>query len=405
MHIIGGIYREKCLHPNWNYVYGSGGRAALAICEMGENVYLHSYVNDEYKKFLEIESKFCSGNLTIEQLNTNESLEFNYTYGLANITPPLSKNNNPDIIVKTESVLMFGMIECKSRIEAVYAVYDPQSTFDTLSFRDTGSIAKHLALVLNEKEIYVLANASCINNIEDTIRIIAEKENAEVVVVKRGPEGALVYHNNKFSNIPLYVTERVWKIGSGDCFSAHFALNWIVLKKSPEESALNASRATSYYCQTQCLPSKVNLKFYEPAPLVINNKKKCRVYLAGPIFNLAQLWIVEQARNNLVDMGLEVFSPYHDVGLSNDKHYIYEEDVIGLNNSDMVFAILDGLDSGTIFEIGFASAKGKKIIIYNESVDDKDLVMFSGSETFIINDFVTAIYKTVWESLCIKEQD
>ncbi|MCG5492573.1 MULTISPECIES: PfkB family carbohydrate kinase [Klebsiella] len=405
MHIIGGIYREKCLHPSWNYIYGSGGRAALAICEMGEDVHLHSYVNDEYKKFLEIESRFCSGNLTIEQYNTNESLEFNYTHGLANITPPFSKNNNPDISVKTESVLMFGMIECKATIDAIYAVYDPQSTFETLSFRETGSKAKHLALVLNEKEIYVLANANHINNIEDTIRIIAEKENAEVVVVKRGPEGALLYHNNKFSRIPLYVTEKVWKIGSGDCFSAHFALNWILLKKTPEESALNASKATSYYCQTQCLPSKANLKFYEPAPLVINNKKKCRVYLAGPIFNLAQLWIVEQARNNLIDMGLEVFSPYHDVGLSNDKNFIYDEDVIGLNNSDMVFAILDGLDSGTIFEIGFASAKGKKIIIYNESVDDKDLVMFSGSETFIINDFVSAIYKTVWESLCLKEQD
>lgn len=125
---------------------------------------------------------------------------------------------------------MFGMIECKATIDAIYAVYDPQSTFETLSFRETGSKAKHLALVLNEKEIYVLANANHINNIEDTIRIIAEKENAEVVVVKRGPEGALLYHNNKFSSIPLYVTEKVWKIGSGDCFSAHFALNWILLK-------------------------------------------------------------------------------------------------------------------------------------------------------------------------------
>lgn len=64
----------------------------------------------------------------------------------------------------------------------------------------------------------------------------------------------------------------------------------------------------------------------------------------------------------------------------------------------MVFAILDGLDSGTIFEIGFASAKGKKVIIYNESVDDKDLVMFSGENTFIIKDYVSAIYRTVWES-------
>lgn len=398
MQIIGGVYRERCLHPGWDYIFGSGGRAAIAICEMGHDIHLHSYVNDDFKKYLEIESKFCSGKLTVNQHKTDEALEFNYTHGLANIIPPSSNKYNSEIFIQTESVLMFGMIECKTRTESVYAVYDPQNTFQTLSFRQTGSKAQHLALVLNEREAYALANAECQNSIEDVIYNIVEKESAEVVVVKRGPKGALVYNDGKLSKIPLFLTEQVWKIGSGDCFSAHFALNWILLGKTAHESAYNASLATSYYCQTQCLPSKVNLNLYAPKPLIINSNKKCKVYLAAPIFTLAQLWIVEQVRNNLIEMGLEVFSPYHDVGLTYDKYYIYKEDILGLDNSDMVFAILDGLDSGTIFEIGFASAKGKKVIIYNENVDDKDLVMFSGEHTFIIKDFVSAIYRAVWES-------
>jgi hypothetical protein len=29
--VVGGVYSERCTHPNWDYVYGSGGRAAIAI--------------------------------------------------------------------------------------------------------------------------------------------------------------------------------------------------------------------------------------------------------------------------------------------------------------------------------------------------------------------------------------
>ncbi|MBU9808627.1 hypothetical protein J1785_02495, partial [Rahnella sp. SL6] len=164
MHIIGGVYREICLRPHWNYIYGSGGRAALAMCEMGVDIHLHTYLGNEYKKYLEIEADFCSGKLTIDQYKTDEKLEFKYIHGLAHITPPQSKNANAEIYIKTESALMFGMIECKTRIEAVHAVYDPQSTCQTLSFRDTGSTAKHLALVLNEKELYALANSDYLIN-------------------------------------------------------------------------------------------------------------------------------------------------------------------------------------------------------------------------------------------------
>ncbi|MBU9863835.1 hypothetical protein J1791_01045, partial [Rahnella aceris] len=75
MHIIGGVYREICLRPHWNYIYGSGGRAALAMCEMGVDIHLHTYLGNEYKKYLEIEADFCSGKLTIDQYKTDEKLE------------------------------------------------------------------------------------------------------------------------------------------------------------------------------------------------------------------------------------------------------------------------------------------------------------------------------------------
>jgi nucleoside 2-deoxyribosyltransferase len=81
------------------------------------------------------------------------------------------------------------------------------------------------------------------------------------------------------------------------------------------------------------------------------------VYLAGPFFDLAQVWLIEQARANLREMGLEVFSPYHDIGLGSANDVV-AKDLEGIDASHLVFAIADGLDPGTLYEIGYARTKG-----------------------------------------------
>lgn len=60
-------------------------------------------------------------------------------------------------------------------------------------------------------------------------------------------------------------------------------------------------------------PSAEGLAAFSPSPIKLSqafieggNRK---VYLAGPFFTLAQLWLVEQARRNLSDLGLDVFPP------------------------------------------------------------------------------------------------
>ncbi|MDH0058349.1 nucleoside 2-deoxyribosyltransferase [Stutzerimonas stutzeri] len=72
-----------------------------------------------------------------------------------------------------------------------------------------------------------------------------------------------------------------------------------------------------------------------------------KVYLAGPFFTLEEPWVVGQARRDLKAMGLDVFSPYHDVGLGTAEDVV-KKDFEGLRNCDVHFAIGDGLDSGTI---------------------------------------------------------
>ena len=49
-------------------------------------------------------------------------------------------------------------------------------------------------------------------------------------------------------------------------------------------------------------------------------------------------------------LNFNVFSPIHDVGIGKSKE-IAQKDLKGLDESDSVFAILNGYDPGTVFEI------------------------------------------------------
>jgi nucleoside 2-deoxyribosyltransferase len=64
-----------------------------------------------------------------------------------------------------------------------------------------------------------------------------------------------------------------------------------------------------------------------------------------------------------------------------------------------MFAIVDGLDAGTVYEIGYARALGKPVIVYCESEAPEPLKMMTGSDCFVVPDFVSALYKTSWVAI------
>jgi nucleoside 2-deoxyribosyltransferase len=91
-----------------------------------------------------------------------------------------------------------------------------------------------------------------------------------------------------------------------------------------------------------------------------------KIYLAGPLFTLAeQSFNVELARF-LEGEGLEVFLPQEHEPRSKTARSIFEMDVAALDWADMVVACMDGPDpdSGTAWECGYAYAKGKPIVCY-----------------------------------------
>lgn len=406
INVIGGVYREKCIKPYWDDVFGSGGRAALAIANMGSKVNLHSYINEDLLTEFKFKTAlFPKDIFTISPKTFSEKVYFNYSHGLDPINPPIVKKQK-NITLKADNILIFGMLECNFEVNAQYAVYDPQNTFSTQSFSEHGSTAQHLALVLNENEARALNCSDKNESLDDVVDSLHSKEKADVIVVKCGPEGAVVSYSGKKYKIPAFKTEKVWKIGSGDCFSAHFANNWIINKDAPEVAAAKASLATAYYCFSSVLPAPHTLAEFNADPIVkTGNVRNSQVYIASPFFTLPQLWLVEQIKFNLSEMGLNVFSPYHEIGLvsedNNGQDYVMvcAQDLAAIKNCDIVFAVLDGHDVGTLAEIGHATALNKKIIILSENNKKDDLVMFHNDHTEIINDYVTAIYKTLWATL------
>ena len=395
--LVGGSYHEICQHPGYHDIFGSAGRAASALAHLKVPVNFHTYADDSVAQVLRERAYFEGFDVDIQPIA--RSILFHYEHGLSepkiyNVPPALM----PDIRLKATNVLRYGMLEGTAVVDAEYAVYDPQNVSTPELFEQNGSTAKNLALILNRYEAPTLSGQPGLSAAEQAIYLF-NQGHAQVIIIKQGPAGALVCDNGKISTVPAYETSHVFKIGSGDAFVAYFAYQWMINKKSAHDAANAASHATAYYCENNLFPSTQGLaafnpKAISPTPEFLRGKTYS-VYLAGPFFTLAQMWLIEQVRRNLSDLGLKVFSPYHDVG-HGEAEDVVEKDLEGIRNADIIFAIGDGLDAGTIYEVGFARACNIPVVFYAENEADEDKKMMSGSGCILCKDYVTAIYKTLW---------
>ncbi|MDP2440215.1 MAG: PfkB family carbohydrate kinase [Hydrogenophaga sp.] len=341
--VIGGVYEERCLRPDWYEVYGSAGRACSAIAAVDDQVAvaLHCYADPQIQEALAARSALERTQLHVTAIAN--TMRFVYVHGLDRPQIENATSGQPVLTANAANVLRFGMLEGDAVVDGGNVVYDPQNALSPAVFHANGSRADRLAVVVNENEARSMTGL-CDADIDELTVAVRDLNGAEIVVVKRGPLGAVVFDGAAHSWVPALHTKTVWKIGSGDIFSAHFALNWAVHGRDPVESAQAASRATASYCETGGFPTAQLLQRLDAKPVVPSDQfmtgRVPRVYLAAPFFTLAQLWIVEQTRMQLQHFGLDVFSPYHDVGLGPAEKVV-EADLQGLRDVDFVFAIAE----------------------------------------------------------------
>lgn len=423
--ILGGTYREVCLAPDWDRLFGSGWRAAQALAEVVDDP-IHFFTFASKSDRNELRDYAANQNITVTTRPRDESIEFQYDHSAA--TPRLFASDSDigrkePIILDSmdggarDSVLVYSFIEEKgqSAFEARRAVYDPQAGSRAKPFPASICKVGKLAIVLNLIEakavatVHGLQRASTMSP-SQLAQALLKHEGADVVIIKNGLFGAHVaagYHATQ--NVAAFKTDRYFGIGSGDIFSAVFGAMWMEFELHPFEAAEIASGATAYYCNQQGLlplpPDVFELgDRFEPIDLdriKAGGEPKLTgvkpIYLAGPFFSLSQKWLINQAFDALQSAGLKVWSPSIEAGIltadasPEEVENVVQADLDGLTTCGSVFAIADQMDPGTVFEVGYAIRMGLPITVYSENTNSSDLTMFVGSGCFVTDDFASAL--------------
>lgn len=414
IHVVGGTYVEICQEPRWNELLGSGLRAALALQRLSSEVRLWTYLapSEEetfYNTIGAIGGAFDPDSgpmISVEPRPTKSTIAFRYVHPLTRpeIRPSLHLiPRNPPFTVTGETILRFGMLEGSAVVHGRRVIYDPQATYDPEPFDANGSTADQLAIVANYREAVRLTGRTDVNEIGGALR---SRHRAEVAVVKRGALGAMVFTAEGVEWVPAYRTDRVFPVGSGDVFSAAFAHYWGERSEHAFEASHKASRAAAHYCQTRRLPLPADPDSFpvgapvdaRPDVAHVNSPSLPRVYLAGPFFTMAERWLVNQAREALHSVGVDVFSPFHDVGLG-PAEVVAPRDLQELHRCQAVLALADRADAGTLYEVGYARAHKIPVVAFVQVEFEEPLKMLRGTACDVLSDFTSAVYHAAWDAL------
>lgn len=388
--VAGGVYRERCITPEWDQLFGSGGRAATALATLGK-VTLHTYVGAGERRALLALAAAVGFDVVPTEIADTVGFFYFHPLSVPIVTPAKLAEGTP-LSVEGEIVLRFGMLEGDAVVRGSRVVYDPQSAHGPVPFRANGSTAEKLAIVLNHYELTLLTGTT---DIRSGAATLLHQEGAAVVIVKSGSRGALVSQaDGSMTEVPAFRTDYVFSIGSGDVFAAAFTAYWGAERISASVAAELASRVVARYCESKSamIPSADDVQQWTMTPAVF---RPGTVYLASPFFSMGERWLVEEARAALLSSGLRVFSPLHDVG-TGPAEDVVPRDLAGLADCDRMLALADGADTGTVFEIGYARARGVPVVVFATTLGTEALKMIGGSDCVVVDDFCTAIYRTGW---------
>ncbi|WP_085901612.1 PfkB family carbohydrate kinase [Kiloniella majae] len=404
IHIIGGTYKEYCSWPEHKTLQGSAGRAALCLSQLTPKttIKLHARIAANDQALLE-ETFAFTNNCELIVSNCKKTTKFDYFHPLSEpiVTPHITRGKLPTFDLSSDefdSAIVFGMIETTPKVKCRVAVYDPQNTYNPILFSETGSTAETLIYVTNNNELsqFYINEKSSVDTIEIMANWLLKKEKASAIIVKCGQRGVFVHSKNENNWVPPYKTETIFPIGSGDSFVAAFTFYWLIKKLSLTDAARMSSIAAAYYVSHRIMNNEEGLNLFEKNldPIKLNSKKK-KVYLAGPFFTLPELWMINEAKHIIESFGVDVFSPYHEIGIGSAEEVV-QKDIDAIKNCDVMYSLFNGTDPGTLFEIGYARSINKPVIILAENPKDEELKMYEGSGCKIFNDFASSIYHLAW---------
>ena len=401
MKIIGGTYFERVQSPDYYELYGSGLRAAAWLSGV-DDISLATVCYADSLSLARQKSALYGFRLDEVPWRGSRAPVFRYETPLTGATyyEDFEKRLSELPEFFDDVVLQFGMLEGHGKVHGRRVVYDPQSPCAPEGFYESGSSATELVMILNASEARALWGEM---SWEETIsREFGAHSTLKGVIVKNGPFGARLYDRSNPSGrfIPAYRSDSVFPVGSGDIYSATFAHYWGVENLPMAEAADMASRAVSVYVQSRGVvspmrPDAVISETFIPVP-ERGYSELGSVYLAAPFFNSVDVIAVNRMFELFTEHCIPVFSPYHRVGLG-DASRVYGADIEGLKAAKVVFANVCGFDPGTVYEVGYAAALKKPVVVYAEGCGVEHLTMFCGCRVY--TDLSAAFYNVVWSLL------
>lgn len=107
-----------------------------------------------------------------------------------------------------------------------------------------------------------------------------------------------------------------------------------------------------------------------------------KVYAAGPFFNERQLNTIRKVESVLTSFdNIDIYRPRDgaasarklnkDIGAGKDpdpvtRQQVFRDNIDNIDDSDLLVAVIDDRDIGTIFEMGYACKAGIPIITYTD---------------------------------------
>ncbi|MFS8980794.1 hypothetical protein PO002_41390 [Cupriavidus necator] len=380
MHIVGGLYREICHIPAWNTIFGSGGRAGAAISRLSPGSTLYAYTEDfDNERVVSLRRLGIQTKLR----SRPTSIVFAYFHPLSTpyVEPSIADIPRQfPLHVSGDAVLRFGFLEGDAIVNANRAVYDPQTWRNPAPFGANGSTAEELAIVLNEFELKALGGE---DELAGAARKVLAQQEASIVIAKGGIWGATLYERDQDPfHIPAYYSSRIFKIGTGDIFSAVFTHLWAERRLPARAAADTASRAVSTYCSSGRLPLALDTQLNQVA---VQSRTKSVVHLEGAIDSIGSRYAMEEAAFALAELGAEAHCPALDR--------------IATAPPTAILILLDGLGTDAEQALRHAKASGTPIIALKEGHGQTAGTQIVEIADTVTNDFVSALYLAAWAAM------
>lgn len=95
------------------------------------------------------------------------------------------------------------------------------------------------------------------------------------------------------------------------------------------------------------------------------------IYLASPFFNEAQVNVIENLKGIMEDLKLSYYSPKDEMRLDFKKDppekikQCFDANCNSVKTSELILAVIDDFDPGTVWEIGYGYSFKKSVIAYS----------------------------------------